>query len=201
MLIPLTDSTFYWRSLQIELKRHLNGYLVITDDGPVLIDPPAVSDVVLPEIEKFGKPIAILVTGRHQERRSKQYHQWYKAKLCVPKADKSMILQNADIYYENGDTLPGGFQVVELGNQRSAGESALYHAATKTLAAGHLLGEPEGYVGMQSSHVYHDFPAAFEAQLKLLEYDFEVLLPGRGRPLSKEGRICLARFLASFTSD
>jgi len=201
MLIPLTDTTYYWRSLQIELKRHLNGYLVITDDGPVLIDPPAVSDVVLPELERFGKPVAVLITGRHQERRSKQYHQWYGAKLCVPKADKSMVLQKADIYYEDGDILPGGFQVIGLENQRSAGESALYYEPSKTMAAGHLLGEPAGYVGMQSSHVYHNFSAAFEGQLRLLQYDFEVLLMGRGQPISEDGRMCLARFLASFASD
>lgn len=199
MLTQIVEDVYCWQALQIELKRYINGYLFMTRIGPILVDPPSAAEPIIRDIERLGKPRAILLTGRHQVRRARQYQGWYNAKVFAPEADRKLLQQvKPDALYKPGDTLPGGFRPITPGNQRSPGESALYHAASKTLVASHLVGEPEGYVQMQEKGIYWNFSRAFEAQLQLLDVEFETLLPGRGKPIVGEGRVALAKYLAGY---
>jgi glyoxylase-like metal-dependent hydrolase (beta-lactamase superfamily II) len=190
-----------WRALEIELKRHLNGYLFLTKDGMVLVDPPAAAEIIIRDIEALGKPRYVLLTGARQERRARQYQHWYGAEVYAPVGDRRMLALQAEHYYEDETKLPGGFRAIRLKHQRTPGESALLHEPSDTLVTGHLVGEPEGYVRMFSPGVYWNFSRALEAQLTLLEYDYEQLLPGRGKPIREKARMVLAQYIAAAGSD
>lgn len=198
MLSPVTEGVYVWQALNVALKRHMNGYLFMTRIGPIMVDPPSMAEVIVEQVEALGKPKAIIVTGRHHERRTAQYKRWYKAKVFAPQADRKLLKVHADHYYMDGESLPGGFVSVQLGHQRTPGETVLYHAKSKLLVANHLVGAPEGYIQMQGEGVYWNFSRAFEAQLKLLDLDFDVILPGRGHPIATDGKMVLARFLAGY---
>lgn len=201
MLTPVIDGVYTWKTLEVELKRHVNGYLVMTKIGPVMIDPPSAAEVILNEIESLGKPRAILITGKRQERRAAQYQGWYEAKVFAPEGDRRLLTLKADHYYKRGESLPGGFQSCDLEHQRTPGETALFHPRSKMLVASHLVGDPPGYLRMQDQGFYWSFGRAFEAQLALLDLDFDTLLPGRGEPITKDAKVVLAKFLAGYSPD
>ncbi len=198
VLKPVIDGVYWWQALEVELKRHINGYLVMTRIGPVMIDPPSAAEVIVEQIEALGKPRAIILTGRRQERRAAQFQGWYDAKVFAPEGDRRRFNVKADHYFRPGETLPGGFQSIGLSHQRTPGECALFHAKKRLLATGHLVGEPKGYVQMQDQGMYWSFGRAFEAQLGLLELDFDTLLTGRGEPIPTGARLVLAKYLAGY---
>ncbi len=198
MLEPLLDRVYTWDALDAAQKRHLNGYALVTKAGLVLVDPPAMPEVVLPALEALGKPKIVILTGRPSERRARQFKDWYGAKILAPESDRKSMRVPVDHYYAEGETLPGGFVAVALAHQRTAGECALFHAGLRLLIASYLVGEPAGLVQLEDRGLYANFSRALEAQLKLLPLEFDALLPGRGRPVLKEGRVALAKYLAGF---
>ena len=198
VLTEVQSSVHVWQSLEIELKRHINGYLFLTRVGGILVDPPSAAEPVLAQIEAFGKPRAIIVTGRNQERRSRQYQGWYKAKVFAPEADRKRLRITADHYFRTGESLPGGFKSIILPHQRTPGETVLFHEKAKILVAPHFVTLGDGLIQMEDRASYWNFSRGFEAQLALLELDFDVLLPGRGKPIKTGARIALAKFLAGY---
>ncbi|MBT9555319.1 MAG: hypothetical protein IV100_04775 [Myxococcales bacterium] len=198
MLAELFSDYFHWNALDVAQKRHLNGYVVRTKVGLILIDPPSLPEPVLPALEALGKPKVVLLTGRAQERRAKQFRDWFGARILAPEGDQKLIRIPIDAYYKPGDTVPGGFRVHALPHQRTPGECVLYHPTQKVLIAGHLVGEPAGFIQLEDRSLYGSFSKTLEAQLQLLELDFERLLPGRGTPILHGGRIALAKYLAGF---
>ena len=199
MLEKLLENIYWWQGLNVELHQHLNGYVIVTRVGTILIDPPRAERNILEQLEALGRPRAVIVTGRPNERRAKQYQDWYGAKVFAPEADGRRLRVRADNYYKPGETLPGGFKPISLGNQRTPGESVLHHPQGRILLAPHLVGEPKGYLTMEAKHLYGSFSRAFEAQLKLLELDFKRVFPGRGAPVMKDGKVVLAKYLAGYT--
>jgi len=198
VLTEVIKGVYMWQALELELKRHINGYVFMTRIGPIMVDPPSAAEVILKDIEALGKPRAIILTGRRQQRRSKQYQGWYKAKLFAPEGDRKLLTIRADHFYRGGESLPGGFKSISLPDQRSPGETALYHEKLGVMVCSHLVCTKAGYVQMQDQGLYWNFSRAFEAQLTLLDYPFETLLPGRGTPIVKEASMGLAKFLAGF---
>jgi glyoxylase-like metal-dependent hydrolase (beta-lactamase superfamily II) len=201
VLTQVIANVHRWESADTTLKCHLNGYVVTTRVGLILIDPPRAESIILKQIEALGQPRAVLLSGRPNERRAKQYQDWYAAKVFAPEADRRRMRVEADHYFKPGEALPGGFRSVGLRNQRTPGESVFFHEKGRLLAAGHLNGEPAGHVQMESPGLYRDFSRAFQEQLKLLELDFTILLPGRGAPILSDARKSVATFIAGYSPD
>lgn len=197
MLVEILPDVFHWTALDVVNKRHLNGYAVRIKAGLVLIDPPSVPENALPELEALGRPRAVVLTGRAQERRAKQFQDWYGAKILAPELDKKLMRVRVDHYYSSGETVPGGFKAITLPHQRTPGESVLFHASARLLLAGYLVGEPAGFIQIEDRSVYPSYSKALEAQLPLLPLVFDRILPGRGAPILKDARIILAKYLAS----
>lgn len=196
MLKKLCTGVYSWKALEIETKRHLNGYVFTTRSGLIVVDPPRLNESVVKPLETLGKPKAIIVTGRPNERRAEQFQAWYGAKVFAPKKDKRRLRVSADGWFEHGDSLPGGFKAVALKNQRTPGESVLFHPKAKLMVAGQLHGFPGGAMSLPERGLYQQFGAAIAAHIDLLKLEFERLLPGSGEPVLKGGRVSLATYLA-----
>ena len=201
MLTEVVEGVYLWRALEVALKRYINGYLLVVHGGTVLIDPPAAAEPVLRAIEALGRPRAVILTGQRQERRARQYQGWYDAKVFAPEGDQRALTVKADVYYKHAESLPGGLRAFWLKHQRSAGESTLFHSERKLLFAGHLVGDPPGHIRMQDRGLYPRFSRSLQAQLALLKLPFEVLLPGRGEPITKGGRLALATHIAGYRDE
>ncbi|HIA00974.1 MAG TPA: hypothetical protein EYN66_03555 [Myxococcales bacterium] len=198
VLNKITQDVYWWRALEVERKRHLNGYIFVGPNGLTLVDPPGLPDAVIPEVTPLGKISSVIVTGRFQERRAQHFQRCYSAKLHAPAADQRLIVAKADNYFGPNDQLFGGFEVIALPHQRTPGESVLFHRQSRAIVAGHLSGAPPGFISMRSEKLYHNFSASFQAQLALLDLEFDIILPGLGTPVLTDGRKVLAGFLASY---
>jgi len=198
VLEEITKGVYWWRSLEVERKRYLNGYIFVGKEGLTLVDPPGLPDAVVPEVSALGEISAVIITGRFQERRAEHFQRCNKVPLYAPEADKRLIRARADNYYKSGDVLPAGLQAISLPHQRTPGECILFHPQKEVIVAGHLAGDPPGYINMQAESLYHNFSSAFQAQLALLEMEHEIILPGLGTPIKEDSRGVLARYLASY---
>ena len=199
MLKKLCRGVYTWKALETETKRHINGYVFTTRVGPVVVDPPRLNESVVKQFEALGTLKAIIVTGRPNERRAEQFQAWYGAKVFAPSKDQRRMRINADSWFHDGDVLPGGFKAVSLKNQRTPGESVLFHPKAKILVANQLHGFPGGTMSLPERGLYQQFGAAISAHLELLDLEFERLLPGSGEPVLTGGRVSLATYLAGLS--
>jgi len=196
VLRKLCTGVYSWKALETETKRHLNGYIFATRKGTIVVDPPRLNESVVGPLEALGIPKAIIITGRRNERRAEQFQAWYGAKVFAPEKDKRRMRVSADSWFRHGDSLPGGFKAFVLKNQRTPGESVLFHAKAKLMVAGQLHGFPGGAMSLPERGLYQQFGAAIAAHLELLQFEFERLLPGSGEPVLRGGRVSLATYLA-----
>ena len=196
VLKKLCTGVYTWKALEIETKRHINGYVFTTRIGPIVVDPPRLNESVVGPFEALGVPKAVIITGRPHERRAEQFQAWYGAKIFAPEKDRRRMRVKADSWFHDGDALPGGFRAVGLANQRTPGESVLFHPKAKLLLASQLHGFDGGTMSLPERGLYQQFGSAIAAHIGLLELKFERLLPGSGEPVLSGGRVALATYLA-----
>ena len=64
------------------------------------------------------------------------------------------------------------------------------------MVAGQLHGFAGGALSLPERGLYQQFGAAIAEHIRLLQFEFERLLPGSGEPVMKGGRVSLATYLA-----
>ena len=84
--------------------------------------------------------------------------------------------------FKDGELLPGGIWVIQLKDQKSPGESALFIQQGKgvLIVGDALIGKPAGFVRMLPDEKYVDVTKAREGLRRLLKYNFDSLLVGDG---------------------
>jgi len=82
----------------------------------------------------------------------------------------------------DGELLTGGIWVIQLKDQKSPGESALFIQQGKgvLIVGDALIGKPAGSVSMLPAEKYADVTKAQEGLRRLLKYNFDSLLVGDG---------------------
>ena len=84
--------------------------------------------------------------------------------------------------FKDGELLPGGIWVIQLNNQKSPGESALYIQQEKgvLIVGDALIGKPPGSLSLLAPEKYSDADKAKEGLRRLLKYNFDSILVGDG---------------------
>jgi len=195
---------FTWHEFSEEKKLNFNGYLIVSTEGAVLIDPPEITENDFAElkslVDKNSKsPLqAILLTNVHHERECDEM----RKKLCVPvlinEKDDAGLERKADKTFADGDTLPGGFRTFKFENQKSPGESAFFLKDKGIMILGDaLIGKVPGKLNMLPHDKYRNPKLAKSGLNKLLDYEFESLLLGDGESILKNAKEAVKAFLES----
>ena len=124
----------------------------------------------------------IIVTNRDHAREAVKYQEEFRCQLHVPEADAPQMDLKPTKTFKDGELLTGGIWVIQLKDQKSPGESALFIQQGKgvLIVGDALIGKPAGSVSLLPAEKYADVGKAREGLRRLLKYNFDSLLVGDG---------------------
>lgn len=186
-----------WSWYSEEKGMNFNGYLIGQGKERVVIDPPQMTIDDKQDLSIDGAK-AVILTNRDHIREAKECRLLLNTKVWAPEADApEMGSVTIDQTYKDGDLLPSGLKAVSIPNGKSAGESALYlnqHGGIFILGDA-LVGMPDGTLKLLSPDKYTDVKKAKEGLRRLLDYEFEIVLVGDGKPILSGGKKAVEAFL------
>lgn len=186
-----------WSWYSEEKGMNFNGYLIGQGKERVVIDPPQMSIDDKQDLSIDGAK-AVILTNRDHTREAKECRLLLNTKVWAPEADApEMGSVTIDQTYKDGDLLPAGLKAVSIPNGKSPGESALYlsqHGGIFILGDA-LVGMPDGTLKLLSPDKYTDVKKAKEGLRRLLDFEFEIVLVGDGKPILSGGKKAVEAFL------
>lgn len=178
----LLHGIWQWSWFSQEKQLDFNGLFLAIGEHKILIDPPPLTAEATTLIRRQGGVDYVVVTNRDHQREAEACRNEFRCQVWVPEADAAQMDLQPTRTFKDGELLPGGMWVVQLTDQKSPGESALFVPQGKgTLIVGDaLIGKPAGAVSLLAPEKYADVRKAREGLRRLLKYAFDALLVGDG---------------------
>jgi glyoxylase-like metal-dependent hydrolase (beta-lactamase superfamily II) len=182
---PLLPGISEWSWFSEEKQLAFNGHFLHVGEHRILVDPPTMTSSEIAQVKHSGQVDYILLTNRDHEREAATYQQEFHCRIYVPENDASEMKVTPDEVYRDQDLLPGGIWSIQLADQKSKGESALFIQQGKgvLIVGDALLGKPAGSVCMLPAEKYTNVEKAREGLRRLLKYNFDALLVGDGKSI------------------
>ena len=199
----IVPGIFTWGSTYADRPWDLNGYAIVLEGETVLVDPPA---PVEDESLSVAKPVTtIVLTNRDHVRDAELFRQRYGAGITAGRDEISQLAPLVvDVAVEEGDLISGVLRVIDLPG-KSPGEIGLYfdpahHAYSRQIGGILLLGDaiignPPGTLGLIPEHKLDDPRTLKKSLLKLLDYEFNVLLLCDGQSVLNDAKGKVTEFL------
>jgi len=186
-----------WSWFSQEKQIDFNGHFLHVGEHRILVDPPPLPPTEIARIRQNGQVDYILLTNRDHEREAATYQKEFQCRLYVPERDAPEMTVAPDEVYRDQELLPGGIWAIQLSDQKSNGESALFiQQGQGILIVGDaLLGKPPGSVCMLPAEKYADVDKAREGLQRLLKYNFDALLVGDGASIFNGAKPIVERAL------
>jgi glyoxylase-like metal-dependent hydrolase (beta-lactamase superfamily II) len=181
----LMEGVWLWSVYSEEKELHFNGYLVQTGaHESFLIDPPCGGPEVLDAFTPLPKPQFIILTNADHERASAQFRERFGIPIGIHEQDAPHLQLQPDRTFRDGEEIADGWQVIHLSDQKTPGESAIYHAERQILALGDaLLGKPLQHLSMLPADKYTDRNRAVSGLQRLTTLNVKAVLTGDGDPV------------------
>jgi glyoxylase-like metal-dependent hydrolase (beta-lactamase superfamily II) len=178
----LLPGIWQWSWFSEEKQLDFNGLFLTVGEHKIVIDPPPMTAEASTLIRRQGALDYIIVTNRDHMREAVTYQAEFRCQLQVPEADAPQMDVKPSKTYRDGELLPGGIWAIQLKDQKSPGESALYIQQGKgvLIVGDALIGKPAGALSLLPSERYADVAKAKEGLRRLLKYNFDSILVGDG---------------------
>lgn len=188
-----------WSWFSPEKQLDFNGHLLHVGDHRVLVDPPPLSPQEMAEIRQGGPIDYIVITNRDHQREADRYREEFRCRVFAPEADAAAMTMEIDKTFTDGALLPGGIWVIQLQDQKTPGESALYlqHQGGIMIVGDAVIGDPPDSLRLLPSETYADVEKAKRGLQRLLKYEFTTLLVGDGVCIWREAKSALQQILQS----
>jgi len=186
-----------WSWFSEEKQLDFNGLFLMVGEHKILVDPPPMTADASMLIRRNGPVDYVIVTNRDHAREAATYQAEFKCQLQTPDADAAQMDLKPTRTYKDGELLPGGIWVIQLKDQKSPGESALFipRGLGVLIVGDALIGKPAGAVSMLPAEKYADAVKARDGLRRLLQYNFESLLVGDGASILAGGKQLVERLL------
>jgi len=177
----IIDGVFAWDWFSERHGYDFHGYLVVTDEEALIVDP------VDPDAETLAalvaaKPTRIVLTNRNHYRAAQRVKESTGARVTAHPDDTAFIVERGvivDYALHPGDVI-GPFTVVGAPG-KSPGEVALYWPARRLLLVGDAcVGAPPGQLRLLPDAVLDDKPRLIASLRALATLDIDTLLVADG---------------------
>lgn len=194
---------FHWTTIHARFGIEISTYWLAAER--VVIDPRVPGE----GLEWFGDagPVAALLTNRHHYRDSGLYAERFGARVLCSRLGAQEFTHGEPVeFFTPGDDLPGGVVSYEVGGI-CPDETALFAPAHRALAVadGLVRFPPDGPLGFVPDDLMFDPPRTrarlTEAYARLLELDFDTLLPAHGHPIVGGAKEAVRRFVEDRTAS
>lgn len=178
----LLPGIWQWSWFSEEKQLNFNGLFLTVGEHKIVIDPPPMTADASTLIRRQGALDYIIVTNHDHIREAVTYQAEFRCQLQVPEADAPQMEVKPSKTFKDGELLPGGIWAVQLKDQKSPGESALYIQQGKgvLIVGDALIGKPAGALSLLAPEKYGDIGKAKEGLRRLLKYNFDSILVGDG---------------------
>jgi glyoxylase-like metal-dependent hydrolase (beta-lactamase superfamily II) len=186
-----------WSWFSEEKQIDFNGLFLTVGEHKILIDPPPMTGEARSVILRNGPVDYIIVTNRDHAREGAWYQDEFRCQLQVPEADAPQMDLKPTRTFKDGELLTGGIWVIQMKDQKSPGESALFLQQGKgvLIVGDALIGKPAGSVSFLPAEKYADATKAHEGLRRLLKYNFDCLLVGDGASILTGAKQTVERLL------
>lgn len=194
-VLQVAPGVLHWTVFDDRIANRSDAYALTNGADTVLVDPlPLEADAVT----VLGNVKYVVLTIQSHQRSAWRIRKQLKVPVFAPKGAEGLEEQ-PDYWYEHGAELPGGLRAIHAPGPCAA--SYALHlpnpAGRGVLLVGDLLirGARGPLTFVPDS--YQDDPRATrESVRKLLELEFDVVLPGHGAPILKDGAMMVREALA-----
>jgi len=193
----ILPNIWQWSWFSAEKQLDFNGLLLKIGEHTILVDPPPMTPEARTIVRRHEPIDYIVLTNRDHLREAPAYQAEWHCRLYVPEADAAQMEVNPTKTYKDGELLPGGIWVINLADQKSPGESALFIQQGRgiLIVGDALIGKASGSVSMLPAEKYVDVTKAKEGLRRLLKYEFDSLLMGDGVSILNGGKQPVERLL------
>lgn len=193
----LLPGIWQWSWFSQEKQLDFNGLFLNIGEHKIVVDPPPMTAEASTFIRRQGQLDYIIVTNRDHAREAAACQADFRCQLFVPDADAPQMDLKPSRTFKDGELLPGGIWVVQLKDQKSPGESALFIQQGKgiLIAGDALIGKPAGSLSMLTAEKYADAAKAKEGLRRLLKYNFDAILVGDGTSILTGAKQAVERTL------
>jgi glyoxylase-like metal-dependent hydrolase (beta-lactamase superfamily II) len=193
----LLPGIWQWSYFSEEKQLNFNGLFLTVGEHKILIDPPPITGEASLVILRNGPVDYIILTNRDHAREAAKYQGEFHCQLQVPEADATQMDLKPTKMFKDGELLPGGIWAIQLKDQKSPGESALFIQQGKgvLIVGDALIGKPAGSVSLLPTEKYADVEKAREGLRRLLKYNFDSLLVGDGASMLTGAKQAVERLL------
>ena len=194
----LFPGIWQWSWFSEEKQLNFNGLFLTVGEHKVVIDPPPMTAEAATFIRRQGQLDYIIVTNRDHAREAAACQADFRCQLQVPDADAAQMDLKPTKTFKDGELLPGGIWVIQLQDQKSPGESALFVQQGKgvLIVGDALLGKPPGMLSLLPAEKYADAAKAKAGLRRLLKYQFDAILVGDGASILAEAKAAVERAVA-----
>ena len=194
----LLPNIWEWSWFSEEKQLNFNGHLLTVGEHRILVDPPPMTRGDILFAQQGGPVDYILVTNRDHEREAASLREEFRCTIMVPELDAKEMALTTDKTCKDGELLPGGIWVVQLADQKSPGESALFLDTGKgiLIVGDAIIGHPDGALRHLPPEKYADVEKARDGLRRLLKYKFESLIVGDGTSIITGAKPILEQVLA-----
>ncbi|MBS0154285.1 MAG: hypothetical protein JSS38_06815 [Nitrospira sp.] len=194
----ILPNIWQWSWFSDEKQLDFNGLLLTIGEHTILVDPPLMTPEARAIVRRHEPIDYIVLTNRDHLREAPAYQAEWHCQLYVPEADAAQMEVNPTKTYKDGELLPGGIWAIQLQDQKSPGESALFiERGRGVLIVGDaLIGHPSGALRVLPPEKYADPAKAKAALRRLLRYNFDSLLVGDGVSILAEAKQQVEQLLA-----
>ena len=174
-----------WSWFSSEKQINFNGHFLSVGEHRILVDPPEMDSLGRAQIKQGGQIDYIVITNRDHQREAQAFQSEFKCQVLVPAADAGEMSIQANKTYVDGELLPGGIWAIQLADQKSPGECALFLQQGKgiMIVGDALIGKPPEALSLLPPEKYADISKAREGLQRLLKYNFDSLLVGDGESI------------------
>ena len=194
----ILPNIWQWSWFSDEKQLNFNGLLLTIGEHTILVDPPPMTPEARTIVRRHEPIDYILLTNRDHLREAPTYQAEWHCQLYVPELDAAQMEVNPTKTYKDGELLPGGIWVIQLSDQKSPGESALFiERGRGVLIVGDaLIGQPSGELRLLPPEKYEDPAKAKKGLRRLLKYNFDSLLVGDGVSILVDAKLQVEELLA-----
>lgn len=184
-----------WSLFSEEKGYAFNGYAISTENGTVLIDPPAPGEDGWGTLDLLEPFAGVWVTNRNHSRAGAAFRERYGVRVWAHEADAEQLEADADATVRGGEAIAGEIEVVHVPG-KSPGEIAFHLPRSNALIVGDVvIGVPPGELSTYPDEVIDDKDELLRSAARLLGYDFDALLLCDGEPLPVGGKDKLRVFV------
>ncbi len=169
------------------------SYLIVTGDGIFMVDVPEYREENLTFIENKGVPEFIFLTHRDDVADAAMFREKFGARLIIQESEKYAV-RKPDLSFKDSLQIGGATIIHTPGH--SPGSSCLYCPESRVMFTGDHITADRGKPVAEDFSWTYDYKLQIESARRLLDYDFEYILPGHGgRWLISDARNQLKGFL------